>query len=137
MTTKPFGLSARIVIHDGNGLYLLLKRSKSSGWNSGKWELPGGKLEKGEGFEQALLREVKEETGLMISLERALGIAESELPSMHVVHLIMKGKAYTTGILLSSEHEEYSWIGYDDPITADLQEEFRAAIATCACQEKT
>jgi 8-oxo-dGTP diphosphatase len=37
------------------------------------WSLPKGKLDKGEGFEQAALREVEEETGLRCELGRALG----------------------------------------------------------------
>jgi 8-oxo-dGTP pyrophosphatase MutT (NUDIX family) len=37
------------------------------------WGLPKGKLDKGEGFEQAALREVEEETGLRCTLGRLLG----------------------------------------------------------------
>jgi 8-oxo-dGTP diphosphatase len=37
------------------------------------WTLPKGKLDPGEGFEQAALREVKEETGLRCELGRELG----------------------------------------------------------------
>jgi 8-oxo-dGTP diphosphatase len=37
------------------------------------WSLPKGKLDKGEDFEQAALREVEEETGLRCSIERHLG----------------------------------------------------------------
>jgi 8-oxo-dGTP diphosphatase len=37
------------------------------------WSLPKGKLDKGEGFEEAALREVREETGLTCRIERELG----------------------------------------------------------------
>jgi 8-oxo-dGTP diphosphatase len=37
------------------------------------WSLPKGKLDEGEDFEQAALREVEEETGLRCRIERALG----------------------------------------------------------------
>jgi 8-oxo-dGTP diphosphatase len=37
------------------------------------WSLPKGKLDKGEGFEEAALREVLEETGLTCRIERHLG----------------------------------------------------------------
>lgn len=36
------------------------------------WSLPKGKLERGEGFERAALREVEEETGMRCKLEREL-----------------------------------------------------------------
>ena len=39
----------------------------------GDWTLPKGKLDPGEGFEQAALREVEEETGLRCELGRELG----------------------------------------------------------------
>jgi 8-oxo-dGTP diphosphatase len=39
------------------------------------WSLPKGKLDKGEDFEQAALREVEEETGLRCELGRPLGEA--------------------------------------------------------------
>lgn len=38
------------------------------------WGLPGGALELGESAEEALLREIKEETGLEIRIERPLGV---------------------------------------------------------------
>ena len=64
MTRKPFVLSAKVVVRDAHGRCLLLKRSMSSKNNRGKWDLPGGKVDAGERFDEALLREVAEETGL-------------------------------------------------------------------------
>jgi 8-oxo-dGTP diphosphatase len=40
------------------------------------WTLPKGKLDPGEGFEQAALREVEEETGLVCRLGREVGAVE-------------------------------------------------------------
>jgi 8-oxo-dGTP diphosphatase len=41
----------------------------------GDWSLPKGKLEAGESFEEAAVREVQEETGIHCGLERELGAA--------------------------------------------------------------
>jgi 8-oxo-dGTP diphosphatase len=41
----------------------------------GDWSLPKGKLEAGESFEEAAVREVQEETGIRCGLERELGQA--------------------------------------------------------------
>lgn len=82
MQRKPLRLSAKIVIQDKDDRCLMLKRSMSSKGNPGKWDLPGGKIDAGESFDGALLREVFEETGLTISIQRVAGTAESELPKV-------------------------------------------------------
>ena len=55
-----------VVVRDG--LVLLVHRARH-----GDWTLPKGKLEAGETWEQAALREVREETGLACVLGDALG----------------------------------------------------------------
>ena len=98
MPHKPFALSAKVVVLDGISHCLLLRRSTSSKGNPGKWDLPGGKVNTGGNFEQGLLREVAEETGLTISLKRVLGAAESALPAKRVACLILGGAAVTFGV---------------------------------------
>lgn len=56
-------VNAIILSKDKNKL-LIIKRK--SGLHSGLWAFPGGLVEKGETDEQALKREIKEETGLQI-----------------------------------------------------------------------
>nr|WP_243687694.1 NUDIX domain-containing protein [Methanobacterium formicicum] len=48
-----FGLSVRVLITDEDNKILILKRSTDSKTNPGKWELPGGKVDQGESFDQA------------------------------------------------------------------------------------
>ena len=45
----------------------MLLQFKRRGFGVGKWNGPGGKVEPGETLEQAVVREVKEETGLVVS----------------------------------------------------------------------
>ena len=52
---------ARIVIERDDGLILLQKRT-----DFGLWGLPGGNAEEGEGLETLIIREVAEETGLVV-----------------------------------------------------------------------
>jgi 8-oxo-dGTP diphosphatase len=56
------------VLLSSEGRVLLGIRSDLRGW-----ELPGGTLEPGESAEQALLREIREETGLEVRVERHVG----------------------------------------------------------------
>jgi len=56
MTVKPFALCVRLILFDQHGHILVLRRSPQSKTNPGKWELPGGKIDAGEGFDEALKR---------------------------------------------------------------------------------
>ena len=125
MKEKPYGLSVKIVLRDDNGHCLLLKRSMSSKWYAGKWEFPGGKVDPGENFSEALLREVFEETGLRATIQRVAGTAESEMPTVKVVHLIMEGQAEASEVCLSSEHDDYAWVDPEDILKMDLVEHFK------------
>jgi 8-oxo-dGTP diphosphatase len=125
MSYKPFALSAKVVVRDGEGRCLLLKRSMSSKGNPGKWDLPGGKVDAGENLEQGLLREVAEETGLTISLQRVLGAAESESPTKRVAYLILEGRVESGQVRLSSEHDDYAWVDRRELPKMDLADQFR------------
>lgn len=57
------------VVADNFGRILLQKRS-----DSGNWALPGGTMDIGETFAQSAIREVKEETGFDVGIDRIVGI---------------------------------------------------------------
>lgn len=62
-----------VIIKKGNKI-LLLKRSQRVSHGRGEWALPGGWLELGETFEEATIREVKEEAGLKIKNPRFVAV---------------------------------------------------------------
>ncbi len=57
------GICAVFWCHDGNGRYLLAKRSKNCRDECGTWESPGGSLDFGEAPDEAMARELEEEFG--------------------------------------------------------------------------
>lgn len=126
MAGKPLALSVKVVVRDASGRCLLLKRSLRSKGNPGKWDLPGGKVDPGENFTQGILREVAEETGLTISIQRVGGVAESESPTNKVVYLILEGRLESGQIQLSSEHDEYVWVNRWELPKIELADQFRA-----------
>lgn len=109
MIEYVFGLAVRVLLTNEDGKILILKRSTDSKTNSGKWELPGGKVDQGESFDQALIREVYEETNLKITLDHVVGVCEQNLPLIRAVHIIMSGKIVEGELNLSHEHEGYAY----------------------------
>jgi 8-oxo-dGTP diphosphatase len=129
---KPLGLAIRVMMEDPSGLILLLRRSGTSKTNPGKWEIPGGKVDPGETFSDALFREVREETGLSFTVHKALGVAEQDLPAVHVVHLVMWGLPEGTAVTLSDEHDSFRWVKKEDMLSLDLADWFKSyTMSTC------
>jgi ADP-ribose pyrophosphatase YjhB (NUDIX family) len=75
-------LSSSAVVFDDAGRVLLVKQ----GQRGRGWELPGGQVRKSEGSVAALLREVKEETGLKI--EPLMLMAVFHIPSQRFTDLV-------------------------------------------------
>jgi 8-oxo-dGTP diphosphatase len=59
------------VIKDDSGRLLLIKRGHEPG--KGLWSVPGGRVEPGETDEEAVVREIREETGLIVTPGPLLG----------------------------------------------------------------
>jgi ADP-ribose pyrophosphatase YjhB (NUDIX family) len=70
--------SVSAVIFDGRGRLLLQQRS-----DGGQWGLPGGSVEIGESVHDAVIREVREETGLEVTVLRLVGVYSE--PALQVV----------------------------------------------------
>jgi 8-oxo-dGTP pyrophosphatase MutT (NUDIX family) len=77
---RALGVRASVcaVILDGRGRLLLQRRS-----DGGQWGLPGGSIEAGESVADAVRREVREETGLGVSVGRLVGIYSD--PGLQIV----------------------------------------------------
>jgi 8-oxo-dGTP diphosphatase len=65
---KPYGLTVRGIIKNNADEILIVKRHPKSRTDPEMWELPGGKVEQGEFFADALVREIKEETDLDVEV---------------------------------------------------------------------
>ena len=72
MTTSPAIAVGAIVID--KGALLLVKRDREPA--RGEWSLPGGRVEVGETLREALVREVREETGIDVDVDGLIGVAE-------------------------------------------------------------
>ncbi len=81
---------------------LLVKHRKR---NRKFWVLPGGRLEHGESFDECAVREVKEETGLDIKVERILYLSEAISPDKnhHIVNIFIKARSIGGKLQLGDE----------------------------------
>lgn len=113
-------LTVKGVILRDDGKILLLKRSKKS-LNPGKWDLPGGTLEKGETLKEALSREIEEETGLEVEVGEIIGTAEFSKESKNFTEE-KRGLRYLTyysgkkEVKLSKEHQDFEWFAIDEAL---------------------
>jgi 8-oxo-dGTP diphosphatase len=110
MSTKPFALAVKALVADEQGRVLAIRRSAESKFFGGNWDLPGGKVDPGESFDVALVREVAEETGLSIALTGVAGATEYDGPTVRLAVLFMEAALQSGQVRLSSEHDDYAWV---------------------------
>ncbi|MDO4740822.1 MAG: NUDIX hydrolase [Eubacteriales bacterium] len=71
-----------VLIEDGKILLVQQKLSEKRNWS-----LPGGKLECGETLEQGLVREMKEETGLDVEIDRLMYVCDANASGNRLLHI--------------------------------------------------
>ena len=121
-----------VVVHDGRVLLLLNERDQ--------WDLPGGRPDPGEDHRAALVREVREETGLAVEVGALVDEHLFEvLPQRFVRIVAYVCRLGTEGtIALSHEHREACWVeltALGEPIAGRLLPSgYLGAIRQAACQ---
>lgn len=76
-------LAVGVFVLAADGQVLLIKRGKAPA--RGRWSVPGGKVNFGEGLSDAARREVREETGLVIEPEALVTVIERRVEGFHYV----------------------------------------------------
>ena len=75
----------------------------------GQWWFPGGRLRKGETLEEALYREVKEETGLEVIKSKLINVYSRIFDGRHDISIAYLCNCKGDKIVLNNEHSEYRY----------------------------
>ena len=111
------------------GVYIVLSGG-GRGAAAGCWAPPGGRVEFGEDLHEAVVREVREETGLEVVVERFLGwverIADDPEP-YHYVILDFLVDVYDPALepVAGDDAAEARWVHFDDLYAAGAPGEMR------------
>lgn len=93
------------------GRVLILQRSSKDEVGADRWETVGGKINFGEQLEEALVREVLEEAGIVVSVEKLLYATTFFTdPHRQIVLLSYLCRAADDSVSLSEEHRDYKWV---------------------------
>lgn len=93
---------------------LILKRTRPSSDGLGYWELPGGGLEYGETPHKALIRELKEETGLDIKILKPVYTFTAIRPNYQTVGIGFLCVPTNNHVQISHEHTEYKFVNSNE-----------------------
>lgn len=106
-------LDVRGAVLDPGGRLLLVREV-----SDGRWALPGGWADVGETLTEGVVREVREETGLEVEVDRLVGIFDRERtghPPMlhHTLKAVLGCRAVGGAVTPSAETPEVEWFDRD------------------------
>lgn len=119
MRTEMVELTNLCMIKDGDK-YLLQNRVKKD-WQG--YTFPGGHIEPGESIVQSAIREVKEETGLIMKNPRLVGVKQFWVKSGRYIVFLFSATKFS-GELRSSYEGEVGWFTKEEMKNINLVSHF-------------
>lgn len=112
--TSPFDLIVWLIVQDDAGRVLLGRRD-GTGYLSGLWGLPGGRVERGEALTAAAVREVREELGLRVAAASltALGVSRFDIGGMQGTDFLFLTRAWAGEPAPLDKTSETGWFAPD------------------------
>lgn len=117
--TENVELTVLCLIHRENQ-YLLQDRVKVD-WKG--YTLPGGHVEKGESIVDAVIREMKEETGLTVYHPKLCGVKQFPIEDGRYIVFLFTANNFE-GEVVSSEEGSMHWVNKDELLKEDLVSDF-------------
>lgn len=118
MEIKLFAATKAFVTYRGKVLILRESTQYKDGSNVGKFDVVGGRITPGQRFDESLLREVREETGLTVKIEKPFYVGEWRPvvrgEQWQIVATFFECSTESDKVTLSEDHAEFQWIDPKD-----------------------
>jgi 8-oxo-dGTP diphosphatase len=129
---RPYLAVSAAIVRDGR--ILIVQRARAPG--KGLYSLPGGAVEVGESLEQAVVREVREETGLVIAPIGLAGLREVVARDVggrierHIVILAYAARWLSGEPVLNDELSDARWLRLEEIEPLSTTEGLTEIVAT-------
>jgi len=124
-------LVTKCFILNSSGKILALKRSDTASIRPGEWDLPGGMVEDKENPNEAIAREIIEETGVTTRSSKIIFISTEQSPA-YILTFFYVTHVENDTVQISAEHTDYQWISVNEFSRLNLPEKFTQAVALLA-----
>ena len=109
-------VTAALIVNKGK---ILLARRGPGVPHTGRWEFPGGKPKLEETYEEAIVREIKEELGMTCRVVRFVGEGWDENGEQKI-RLLGYELTWESGELTPSDHDLICWVAPEELLSYDL-----------------
>lgn len=130
---QRIAMKAVIANAEGKVLIVRIADAPKAGTNAGKYSLPGGKLKPGEVWDEGLIREVKEETGLVVEVVKPLQVGEwrpvVQGKQLQIIGVFFDCRTDNFEVTLSEENDSYERVDVSTLNSFDVLEPDRTVAA--------
>lgn len=132
MEPKLF-VATKAFIKNTDGRILIVRESSKyqDGSNVGKFDIVGGRLKPGERFDESLLREIKEETGLSTKIGKPFFVNEwrpvVKGEQWQIVATFFECSTDSEKVILGEDHDHFEWIDPKDYKNYNLIDNLKVA----------
>ncbi|OGM13911.1 hypothetical protein A3A76_05380 [Candidatus Woesebacteria bacterium RIFCSPLOWO2_01_FULL_39_23] len=134
MSIKIFVATKAFINYKGKILIIRESSEYLEGANRGKYDVVGGRVEPGQRFDESLVREVKEETGLSVKLGKPFYVGEWRPivrgEQWQIVGTFFECFSDSDKVILSKDHNKFVWIDPKDFKKYNLIENLIPAFTT-------